>query len=139
MTLIVVNQAEEAMLDLVLAVNYTLRLYKTDVTLGLTQAQKDALTESSFVEATFTGYAGAALTGGSWTTTPGNPATGSYAMQTFTSSADQTPQAVYGYYITRTSGGALQWFEPFPGPVIFEFNGEYYEVTPRLTLADTGD
>ncbi|MBO3751526.1 hypothetical protein J5X84_36100 [Streptosporangiaceae bacterium NEAU-GS5] len=137
--MIVVDQAEKHHLDLILAVAYDLRLYKTDVTLGLTQAQKDALTEASFTEATFTGYAAKALSGGSWTTATGNPATGSYATQTFTSSADQSPQLVYGYYVTRHSDNKLQWFEPFPGPVVFEFNGEFYQVTPRLTFADTAD
>jgi hypothetical protein len=139
MTLRVVDQGEQDQLDLILAVNYTLKLFKNDVTLGLTSAQIDALTESSFTEATFTGYSSKALTGGSWTTGAGNPATGSYAQQTFTSSANQTPQAVYGYYVVRTSGGRLQWFETFPGPVIFEFSGEFYRVTPRITLADTVD
>lgn len=139
MTLIVVDQAEEHFLDLILAVNYTLRLFKNDVTAGLTQVQKDALTEASFTEATFTGYSAAALTGGSWTTTAGNPCTGTYTQQTFTSSADQTPQILYGYYLTRTTGGALQWFEYFSSPVTIGFNGEFLKITPRLTLADTGD
>lgn len=139
MTLIVVDQAEEAFLDLILGVNYTLKIFKNDVTSGLTQAQRDALTESSFTEATFTGYSSAALTGGSWTTTQGNPTTGSYAAQTFTSSADQTPQTLYGYYIVKTSGGALQWFEYFSGPIVIGFNGEFFTVTPRITLSDTQD
>ena len=139
MTLRVVDQAEEHFLDLILAVNYTLKLFKNNVTNGLSSAQIDALTEASFTEATFTGYSSAALTGGSWTTTAGNPCTGSYAMQTFTSSADQTAQALYGYYVTRTSDGKLEWFEMFAGPIIVEFNGEYLEVTPQITLADTVD
>ena len=139
MTLILVDQAEEAFLDLILAVNYTLRLYKTDVTTGLTQAQKDALDETDFTEADFTGYSAATLTGGSWTTTAGNPCAGSYAVQTFTSSADQTAQTLYGYYVTRASDGALMWFEDFSTAFVIEFNDEYIQVTPRITLADTGD
>lgn len=139
MTLIVVNQAEEHFLDLILAVNYTLKLYKNNVTSGLTQAQKDALTQASFTEATFTGYASKALTGGSWTTTAGDPCVGTYAQQTFTSTANQTAQIVYGYYITRTSDGALEWFEDFAGPVTVQFNGEQISITPRITLSDTLD
>lgn len=139
MTLILVDQAEEHFLDLILAVNYTLRLYRTDVDSGLTQVQKDALTESSFTEANFTGYSSKTLTGGSWTTTAGNPCVGTYAEQTFTSSADQTPQLIYGYYVTRTTGGALQWYERFGVPVSFQSNGEFFAVTPRITLSDTGD
>lgn len=139
MTLRIVNQAEEHMLDLILAVNYTLKLFKNNVTNGLTSTQIDALVETDFTEATFTGYSSKALTGGSWTTTAGNPCTGSYATQTFTSSADQAAQALYGYYVVRTSDSKLQWFEMFPGPIVIEFNGEYLEVTPQITFADSVD
>ncbi|GAA2209311.1 hypothetical protein GCM10009850_047690 [Nonomuraea monospora] len=139
MTLVVVNQGEEDLLDAILAVNYTLRLHKNDVTDGLSAGQIEALTESDFTEADFTGYSSKALTGGSWTTTPGDPCVGVYVQQTFTSTADQSPQACYGYYVTRASDGALQWFEDFSSPLTIEFNGEGIAVTPRLTLADTGD
>lgn len=139
MTIELVDQAEEHFLDLILAVNYTLRLFRNDVTAGLTATQIDALTEAAFTEASFTGYSAAALTGGSWTTTAGNPCVGVYAAQTFTSTATQSAQTIYGYYVTRTTGGALQWFEYFTTPLVIEFNGEYITVTPRLTLADSGD
>jgi hypothetical protein len=138
-TLIVVNQAEEHFLDLILGVNYTLRLFKNNATSGLTQAQKDALTESSFTEADFAGYASAALTGGSWTTTTGDPCTGVYAAQTFTRTSTGTAQTIYGYYLTRTTGGALEWFEEFPGPIVIEFINESFTITPRLTLSDSSD
>lgn len=139
MTLIVTDGGEKAFLDLILAANYTLHLFKNDVTSGLTTVQKDALLVASFTEATFTGYAAKALTGGSWTTATGNPGTGSYAQQAFVSSADQTAQIIYGYYVTLTAGGALQWFEYFAAPVTLQFNNEQIRVTPRLTLADTQD
>jgi hypothetical protein len=138
-TLIVVNQAEEHFLDLILGVNYTLRLFKNNAASGLTQAQKDALTESSFTEADFAGYSAAALTGGSWTTTSGDPCTGTYAAQTFTRSSTGTAQTLYGYYLTRTTGGALEWFEEFASPLVIEFINENITITPRLTLSDTGD
>jgi len=139
MTLVVVDQAEKHFLDLILGVNYTLRLFKNDVTSGLTATQIDALTEASFTEADFVGYASKALTGGSWTTTAGNPCSGSYAQQTFTRTSTGTQQTVYGYYVTRTSGGALEWFEYFTAPVLIEFINEFITVTPRITLSDTGD
>jgi hypothetical protein len=139
MTLIVVDQAEEHFLDLILAVNYTVKLYKNNVTSGLTQVQKDALTQASFTEATFTGYSAANLTGGSWTTTAGNPCVGTYAAQSFTSSANQAQQTLYGYYVTRTSDGKLEWFEDFVTPLVIEFDGEFIRITPRITLQDTGD
>lgn len=138
MTIQVVNQGEEAFLDLILGVNYSLRLFKNNVDSGLTTTQKNALTEANFTQADFTGYAAVTLTGGSWTTTPGDPCTGVYAAQTFTSSANQTAQTIYGYYVT-TAGGALRWYETFSAPITIEFNGESISVTPRMTLQDTGD
>jgi hypothetical protein len=113
-TLIVPNAAEERFLDLILAVNYTLHLFKNDVTNGLSPSQIEALTEADFTEADFTGYSSKALTGGSWTTTAGAPCVGTYTQQSFTSTANQTQQTIYGYYVTRTSGGELEWFEYFP-------------------------
>jgi microcystin-dependent protein len=130
----VVNQGEEAFLDLILAVNYTLKLYQNNVESGLTETQKNALTESSFTEATFTGYSSKALTGGSWVTTPSDPSTGTYAQQTFTRTSTGTAQLIYGYYIVKTTGGALQWYEHFDGPVSIEFNGDALRVTPSITL-----
>lgn len=139
MTLVVVDQAEEHFLDLILAVNYTLRLFKNDPALGLTTVQIDALTEADFTEADFAGYSAVSLTGGSWTTTPGNPGTGTYATQTFTRSSTGTAQTIYGYYVTRTTGGALEWFEYFSVPIVIEFINEFIKVTPSITLSDTQD
>lgn len=133
MTIVIPNQGEEAFLDLLLSVGYTLRLFKNDVTVT------ESVTESDFTEATFTGYVSKALTGGSWTTTAGDPSTGAYAMQSFTSTADQTPQDIYGYYVTLTSGGALRWFEKFGSPVTVQNDGDSIRITPQITLADTGD
>ena len=143
MTLIVPNQGEEAFLDLILAVDYTLRLFKNDVMQAgtITAAQKEALTEADFVEADFPGYASVALTGGSWTTTPGDPGVGAYAQQTFIRSSTGTVQNVYGYYIVTTAGGSLRWFEPFPpitGVEVTLINDEI-RVTPRLPLRDSQD
>lgn len=139
MTLRVVDQAEEHFLDAILAINYSLRLFTNDVESGLTTAQKDALTEASFTQATFTGYASAALTGGSWTTTPGNPASASYAAQSFTSTADQAPQVILGYYVVRTADAKLQWYEYFSASATIQYTSESVVVTPRMTLADTAD
>ncbi len=132
----VVNQGEEAFLDLILAVNYTLRLFTTDVEAGLTETQKNALTEASFTQATFTGYSGAALTGGSWTTTPSDPSVGTYAQQTFTCSGG-SPQNIYGWYLVTTAGGLLRFYEQFDGPVLIS-SGDSLRVTPAITL-DEGD
>lgn len=136
MTLVIPHQAEEIMLDLLLAVNYTLRLYKNDVTAGKTEAQLEALTEASFTEASFTGYAAKALTGGSWVTTQADPSTGTYASQTFASTANQTAQPIYGYSLHRTSDNKLMWFEDFAGPLTISLNGDTIAITPTLTLDD---
>jgi hypothetical protein len=119
--------------------NLVLRLFKNDVTNGLTQAQKDALVAADFTEADFTGYAAITLTGATWTVTPGDPAIAAYPVQTFTSSANQTLQNIYGYYLTRVTGGELVWFEALVAPVPFEFLNDNLLVTPRITSRDEQD
>lgn len=139
MSLVVVNQGEEALLDLLLAVTYDLKLFKNDATNGLSASQIEALDETDFTEADFTGYTDKTLTGGAWTTTPGAPTVGAYAQQTFQSSATQSAQTMYGYYVTRASDGALMWFEEFASPISIEFNLDTILVTPRITLKDEQD
>jgi len=138
MTLVVVDRGEKAFLDLVLGVNYTLRLFVNDVTDGLTAGQVEALDEGDFTECTFLGYAPVTLAGGGWVAAEGDPGTAVYAKQTFASSATQPGQTVYGYYATRTSDGALMWFEEFAAPVTVDTNRQFIRVTPRLTLTDAG-
>lgn len=137
MTLVVPNVGEEAFLDLILAAGYTLKLFTNNLSVSGTAAE--ALTAGGFTEATFTGYTSKALTGGSWVTTPADPSTGTYALQSFTSTADQTPQVVYGYFVVLTSGGALRWYEKFSSSVTIQNDGDSIRVTPRITLADTQD
>lgn len=94
----------------------------------------NADTAASYTEATFTGYAGAALTGASWTTTPGNPTLIANAQQTFTSSAAQATQQVYGYFIVQASSGKLIGAELFSdGPYPIANNGDNIKVTPKIT------
>lgn len=135
MTLVVVNQAEEAWLDLITDIDMTLRLYRNDVTSGLTGVAIEALTQSSFTEANFAGYAAVSMTT-SWTTTQGNPSVADRAVVTFTRSSTGTAQLIYGYYLTRNSDGALQWFEQFPAPLSVEFINDAIKITPTLTLDD---
>lgn len=131
----VVNQAEEAWLDLITDVDMTLRLYRNNVTSGLTDEQIEALTQASFTEANFAGYAASSMTT-SWTTTQGNPSTATRAQVSFIRSSTGTAQLIYGYYVTRNSDGALQWFEHFDGPISVEFINDTVNVTPTLTLDD---
>lgn len=138
MTLIVVDQGEVHMLTQILDVDMTLRLFANDVTHGLTPEQIEQLTEADFTEADFTGYSPAALEGGTWSITPGDPATGSHDAHQFQSTADQSPQTIYGYWLTRDSDDALVWFEPVP-PVVVEFDEDLIVVQPRITLRDEQD
>lgn len=137
MTLVIPNVGEEAFLDLILAPGYTLKLFTNNLTASGTAAE--ALTAGSFTEATFTGYTSKSLTGGSWVTTPADPSTGTYALQSFTSTADQSPQVVYGYFVILTSGGALRWYEKFSSSVTIQNDGDSIRITPTLTLKDTQD
>lgn len=137
MSLVIVNQGEQALLeDGVTGVAYTLRLFKTDVTAGLTPSQIDELTEADFVEATFTGYSAAAVAAVDWTVTAGNPTEAVNVEKSFTSTATQDPQNIWGYYLTRDSDGALVWFEQFDGPVVVEQLDDEIQVTPAITLDD---
>jgi hypothetical protein len=137
--LVIAHTAEEAFLDLLTAVGYTLRLYRVDVTTGLTEAQLEALTAASFTEANFAGYAAKTLTGGSWVTTQADPSTATYAQQTFTRTSTGTVQNIYGYYVTRTSDGVLMWYEKFAGVLSVTANGDAIVITPTLTLDDDSE
>jgi hypothetical protein len=134
-SLVIVNQAEEAWLDLITDVDMTLRLYQNNVTSGLTAAQIEALTQAAFTEANFAGYASSSMTT-AWTTTQGNPSEATRAQVTFTRSSTGTVQNIFGYYVTRNSDGALQWFEHFDAPIPVEFINDAVIVTPRITLDD---
>lgn len=148
MTLVFVNQGEGIALDYLVnrdaPEDLVLRLFQNDVTDGLTAGQIEALTEADFTEADFTGYAPVTLTGASWTTTTGAPSETEFAEQSFTSGADQTPQNIYGYYYTRSTGGELLAFEYFDAgppavPVTVEFENDQIRITPRITGQDTQD
>lgn len=132
MTLVVCNQGEglalEAILNKTAGQNVRLKLFKSNTTPGETD------TEATFTEADFTGYSDILLTGASWTVTPGAPSSAAYAQQTFTSSADQSSQNVYGYYLTQTTSGKLIWAERFSdGPYAIANNGDAIKITPTIT------
>lgn len=133
MSLIIPNAAEEAFLDLILATNYTLKLFSSDTT------PTEATVAGDLTEATFTGYAAINLTGGSWTTTQGDPTTGTYAQQTFTRSSTGVAQSIYGYYVVTTTGGLLRWVERFENAVVMELINDAIRITPRITLKDEQD
>lgn len=133
MTITAPDEGEEAILDQMLAVDLTLRLFKNNLTPG------NASVFSDFTEATFTGYAAKTLTGGAWTTTPGAPSVATYVAQTFTCSAAGTAETIYGYYITRA--GKVWIAERFPAAGILAISAANQTriVNPRITLKDEGD
>jgi hypothetical protein len=131
MTLLVPNAAEDVMLQNILnktaPQNQTLKLFKNN----MTPAETD--TEATYTEADFTGYVPIALTGASWTITPGNPTSAAAAEQTFTSTAVQS-QNVYGYYVIQTTSGKILWAERFTnGPYLIQNIGDLIKVTPQFT------
>ena len=110
------------------AENLVLKLFQNNIT----PAETD--TAAAYTVATFTGYANITLTAASWTVTEGAPSEASYAQQTFTSSADQASQSMYGYYFTRVTSGRIAWAERFPaGPYAIANNGDNIKVTPKYT------
>lgn len=141
-SIVVVDAAEQELLDAYMTAaalggGHRYRLYTNDVTAGLTDDQIDQLTAGSFTEAAFTGYAAVTRNGG-WTYTQGNPTLASNTVCTFTRTSTGTPVNVRGYYVTKVTGGALAWFEQFDGPIVVEFNGDAIQVTPRISIDDSG-
>ena len=138
MALLMCNQGEGVALENILnktaPQNMVLKLYKNDKT------PADGDTEASYTVADFTGYSDVTLTGASWTVTPGAPSEAAYAQQSFTSSADQATQNVYGYYVVQATSGKLMWSERFsdaPNPITN--NGDIIKVTPKIQLKKTGE
>lgn len=131
---IIPNEGEEDMLDVLLAGNLVLRLFKNNFT------PSDSSVLADFTEADFPGYAAITLTGGSWTTTPGAPSIATYAAQTFTATASGS-QTIYGYYITRTATGRVWMAERFPAAQIAAISaaGQTRIINPKLSLKDSTD
>jgi len=131
-TLLVPNVGEDLALQYLVnkasPQNLVLRLFKSNTT----PAEGD--TAGTYTEADFTGYAALTLAGASWTVTPGAPSQAAYAQQTFTSSAEQASQSIYGYYLTRLTGGELVYAERFTdGPYAIAHLGDAIKVTPQIT------
>jgi hypothetical protein len=136
MALLVPNVGEVVLLSNLLAggslENWTLKLYKTDVT----PAEGD--TAASYTEADFTGYSAKTLTrsvsGGTWSTpsTSSGTTSSSYAAQTFTSSGSS--QTIYGWYIVGATSGTLICAEKFATARTL-VSPDTITVTPRVELA----
>ena len=134
MALVVPNASEVIMLNYILnkdaPENISLLLYANNV------IPDENSTEATFTEvASGLGYTtgGISLTPGSWSVISGNPSQAEHTevTWTFTGAAGN----VYGYYVTRDTGGELLWAERFTnGPFNITTNGDEIKITPRLTL-----
>lgn len=92
--------------------------------------------ESDYTEADFTGYSAKTLTGASWGLTPGAPSLISYAAQQFTSSADQTLQTLYGWYLVQATSGKAIAAGLFDVALEIDTNGQTFLVAPSFTLGN---
>jgi len=108
--------------------NNVLRLYQNDKT----PAETD--TAGDYTQATFTGYVAITLTATDWTITSGAPSDATALEKTFSSTADQALQNIYGYYLVTAVGGELVAAERFTGaPFAIQFNGDQIKVTTKIT------
>ena len=135
---VLVNQGEDKMLGLLVEKpeyaleTLTLRLFKNNWT------PAEGNDESDATEADFTGYTAVELGegGGGWTLTPGAPSQATYGQVSFTSSANQAEQNIYGYMLVNTTSGELIIAERFSdGPYPITLNGDIIRVTLTITQA----
>lgn len=131
-TLVVPNVGEqialEALVNKTAPQDLRLKLYKNNITPGETD------TAGTYTVADFTGYSDFNFTAASWTYSAGNPSDVHYAQQAFTSSAAQSAQSIYGYYVIQVSSGTLVWAERFPdGPYTISNNGDEIRITAKIT------
>jgi hypothetical protein len=120
MALVFPDQGENLALEMIVnktaAENLILGLYKNDVTPG------ESDTEATYIEADFTGCSASS----------GSIA---YAQQTFTSSANQSSQTIYGYRLIQASSGKLVYAERFATPQAIANNGDTIKITPTITAS----
>lgn len=131
MALTVPNSAELIIIQYVLNVStpegLVLHLYSNNI------LPQETDTISNYIEVTGGGYASVSLVAGNWNIVAGTPTTAEHSEVVFTFTG--AVGNVYGYFVTRTTGGELFWSERFTnGPFNIQTNGDEIRVTPRLTL-----
>jgi hypothetical protein len=134
---VVMDKAEErALAFLINKAGYTvrsvtLRLFKNDIT----PIEADVV--GTYTEATFTGYAAIPMPSANWTISGTTPTTAVGSQQTFASTANQTLQDIYGWYITTDTDNELVFafrFSDAPRPI--QNNGDQIIIIARLTAAN---
>lgn len=104
-----------------------LRLFTSS---GLTPADTDTAATYTGSEAAGGGYAAKAIAAASWSV-GANPIT--YAAQLWTFTGPLTGSAtIYGYFLTRTTGGELMWAEKFGSNFQPLNNGDNYTINLQL-------
>lgn len=131
MALVVPNNSEVIMLQYILNIqnpeNLVMRLYANNI------VPDEGSTLATFIEASGGGYNSINLVSGSWSIIAGSPSQAEHTELVWTFTGSVGP--VYGYYVTRSSGGELMWAERFTnGPFNINTNGDEIRITPRLTL-----
>lgn len=108
--------------------NYTLKLYKTDVT----PAESD--TNASYTIADFTDYTSKTLARTTWagaSTSAGTTST-TYTQQSWTCGA--SGNTIYGYWVVGATSGEVLWAEKFATARVLA-SGDTLNLTPRMELA----
>ena len=104
-----------------------LRLFTNNITPSETDAA------DSYTEAAGYDYSPITLPGANWTVTEGAPTNAAYAQQIFTFTG--ALGNVYGYYMTRSTGGRIALAERFTdGPYNIVNNGDKSKITPQISF-----
>ncbi len=135
--LILPSASEATMLKFALGVlvpgDQTLKLFVNNYT------PDDTTVAASLTEMSTLGYAAKTLTKTNWNAAAGatgQPASGSYATQTWTFTAGAAV-TVYGYFVIDSTTGLLLWVESFAVPKTVQNNGDQIIITPTLTNSRT--
>ena len=130
MALLVPNAAEAIILRYLVNTDapedLTIRLYGTVAT-----PITETMVVGDFTEVSGAGYAAIPLTG-TWTITEADPSLAEHTLVdwTFTGVLGN----VFGYYVTRVTGGELMWAEEFTnGPYDIQTASDQIRITPRIT------
>jgi hypothetical protein len=88
---------------------------------------------SDLTVATFSGYAQASVTLGTFTTVAHKAKSVGTAAQVFTHNGGGTSNTIYGYYVVDTFTGNLVWVERFGSSQIMLNNGDQISITLQFT------
>lgn len=126
-------------LEALMGYAWTLKLYKNDVTSGLSAEDIQDLTASDFTEASFTGYSAKTLGASSWDFVHADVSYASYPEQSFLCSANGAAQSIYGFYITDPDGNLLGFENIDAGPITIQTSGQSVVVNPLIYLPKAGN